>query len=670
MQMFQLIARCESLQRLTLLGLLLCSISLVLPARAQATPDNPSQMPADDTALSASPQSDPALPYPGSLADDLNEVTREVPGVFVCYYSGTEFNTQQFCRIHDTISFSYAQGPGYPLSANGFSGRFEGRLIAPMTGDVRLCAFVDDGLRLFINNINLINEWQRQVQEHCVTYPMIEGQQYPFLLEYMEIDGSQALHFRWSYAGQSRIDIPASAFLLPADLTKNLALRQPVVNWRDVTREVETVTDGHTYNPGQWWDTSPMAWFTQTGAFLVIDLGQRTNLNLIRVFADHNETYDMAISDDNVTFDVIGSVPVVGSMQMQWREIAVDAQGRYLRFTLTGGDGFASIGEVEVFGDFAAAAPSAPTNFNAVLASDTQIDLTWTDTADTETHFVLERHNGTGDFQVVADDIAANSSSYSDTNLTCDTVYTYRLTAVNGNVASAPAEVSATTDRCMPLDAVAEVVLRLNELDSTPGLVVAESFEIIAECHDVRDRDAEPMPVFSCYMDVSFAPEFVRVDGISYNNVYGFQQTGSIGAGLVDEVGAVGPVAQGNTLEVFRLQATALAEVQSTQVISGPAGDIFSEIILYGQVGDKRQQTDFGDLALTIGADSAQTPCEWADFDGSGDVGFGDVLMLIPHYDTVVGDPDYDQRYDYDNSEEIDFGDVLILVSAYGQTCE
>ena len=101
-------------------------------------------------------------------------------------------------------------------------------------------------------------------------------------------------------------------------------------------------------------------------------------------------------------------------------------------------------------------APAAPSNLAATAASQTQINLTWTDNANNETGFIVERSlNGVNGWTQIATP-AANATSFSNNSgLSPSTQYFYRVRATNGvgpsnnsNVASAttPAA-SAFTDR-------------------------------------------------------------------------------------------------------------------------------------------------------------------------------------------------------------------------------
>jgi hypothetical protein len=75
--------------------------------------------------------------------------------------------------------------------------------------------------------------------------------------------------------------------------------------------------------------------------------------------------------------------------------------------------------------------PLAPTGLAASAASVSRINLTWTDNANNESSFILERSpDGTIDWTLLATP-SANATSYSDTSLLATTTYFYRLRATN-----------------------------------------------------------------------------------------------------------------------------------------------------------------------------------------------------------------------------------------------
>ena len=76
--------------------------------------------------------------------------------------------------------------------------------------------------------------------------------------------------------------------------------------------------------------------------------------------------------------------------------------------------------------------PAAPANLAATAVSSSQINLTWTDSDNTEQGFKIERCTGAGcsDFAQIAT-VGANVTSYRNTGLTASTSYSYRVRAYN-----------------------------------------------------------------------------------------------------------------------------------------------------------------------------------------------------------------------------------------------
>jgi len=120
--------------------------------------------------------------------------------------------------------------------------------------------------------------------------------------------------------------------------------------------------------------------------------------------------------------------------------------------------------------------PLAPLNLKAVTVSQTQINLTWADSAKNEIGFKLERASTSsaqgspaGDYVQIAV-LGANIKNYSDTGLAQDTEYFYRVRAYNSgghsdysavagaitlpNIPKPPAQVTAITKTSAQIDLV------------------------------------------------------------------------------------------------------------------------------------------------------------------------------------------------------------------------
>lgn len=98
--------------------------------------------------------------------------------------------------------------------------------------------------------------------------------------------------------------------------------------------------------------------------------------------------------------------------------------------------------------------PAAPSNLVATLQSGPRVTLTWTDNADSETGFSLERCSGTPcTFVQIAAPARRNNTgtvSYTDSTVAFGNVYQYRVTAVNGSGLSVPSNVAIVDIPAVP----------------------------------------------------------------------------------------------------------------------------------------------------------------------------------------------------------------------------
>ncbi|MDR0353471.1 MAG: fibronectin type III domain-containing protein, partial [Opitutaceae bacterium] len=104
--------------------------------------------------------------------------------------------------------------------------------------------------------------------------------------------------------------------------------------------------------------------------------------------------------------------------------------------------------------------PGPPSGLTATAASSSSITLAWTASPTSGATYELKRKLGDADSAATyakVDDLAAGSTSYTDTGLDSSTTYTYRLHAVkNGLYSSSAVEATATTKLTTPDDFIAE----------------------------------------------------------------------------------------------------------------------------------------------------------------------------------------------------------------------
>jgi len=123
---------------------------------------------------------------------------------------------------------------------------------------------------------------------------------------------------------------------------------------------------------------------------------------------------------------------------------AITDEGRYSKF------------KIEVYGynliikfvTYKENSPNAPSNLTATATSCTNVSLAWTDNADNETGFKIERKESGGTYTEIAT-VTANTTIYSDTTAVAQKAYYYRVMAYNsfGN-SSYTNEANVTTPAC------------------------------------------------------------------------------------------------------------------------------------------------------------------------------------------------------------------------------
>lgn len=93
--------------------------------------------------------------------------------------------------------------------------------------------------------------------------------------------------------------------------------------------------------------------------------------------------------------------------------------------------------------------PAAPSGLNAQesVSSPPDVDLTWTDNADNEDNYQVERRDYPGPtaWNILTQTLPANTTSYTDTTTASETEYDYRVRARNSRGVSGPSNVANIT---------------------------------------------------------------------------------------------------------------------------------------------------------------------------------------------------------------------------------
>jgi S-layer family protein/Big-like domain-containing protein len=93
------------------------------------------------------------------------------------------------------------------------------------------------------------------------------------------------------------------------------------------------------------------------------------------------------------------------------------------------------------------APPTAPSNLHVTSTAQGSVTLAWQDNSTNEDGFQIYRYNGITYTQYVT--VPANTTTYTDLNVTCNTSYSYKITAYNSTYESAQnGPANGTTQQC------------------------------------------------------------------------------------------------------------------------------------------------------------------------------------------------------------------------------
>lgn len=122
-------------------------------------------------------------------------------GAFARYYITTSaggtpndpFSTLVNQRVDGTINFNWANGNNPAGGANNFGARWTGQIKAPTTGAYCIQTTTDDGVRLWIDNNLIINNWtDHAATTNNGTFTFSAGVKYDIIYEFYE-NGGQAV---------------------------------------------------------------------------------------------------------------------------------------------------------------------------------------------------------------------------------------------------------------------------------------------------------------------------------------------------------------------------------------------------------------------------------------------------------------------------------------------
>ena len=139
-------------------------------------------------------------------------------GLYAHHFDNSDLTALMVTRVDPTVDFAYGNGsPSPSIAASNFSSRWEGDVEARYSETYRFYALSDDGVRLWVNGVQLINDWTGHGPiEFAGDIALVAGQHYSIRLEHYHNGGSPStIKLSWSSLNQTKEVVPATQ-LYPA----------------------------------------------------------------------------------------------------------------------------------------------------------------------------------------------------------------------------------------------------------------------------------------------------------------------------------------------------------------------------------------------------------------------------------------------------------------------
>ncbi|NOT59384.1 MAG: hypothetical protein HOP19_04070, partial [Acidobacteria bacterium] len=132
------------------------------------------------------------------------------------YFDNMDLTVSKLVRTDATVNFDWGtSAPDASVAADTFSARWTGQVQALFTESYTFYTVSDDGVRLWVNNQLIINNWTDHAPvENSGVITLQANQRYDIRMEYYENSGDTVARLLWSSASQAKQAIP-QAYLYP-----------------------------------------------------------------------------------------------------------------------------------------------------------------------------------------------------------------------------------------------------------------------------------------------------------------------------------------------------------------------------------------------------------------------------------------------------------------------
>lgn len=121
------------------------------------------------------------------------------PGLKGEYYNGTNFERKVLTRVDPKLSFTWVgRSPAPGVDRSYYSVRWTGKLLAPASGRYTFYAKVDDGIRIWVGNKNVMDVWQlNDSKKYTGSVVLQAGRSYDLRVEFFNAMYGGVIELFW-----------------------------------------------------------------------------------------------------------------------------------------------------------------------------------------------------------------------------------------------------------------------------------------------------------------------------------------------------------------------------------------------------------------------------------------------------------------------------------------
>lgn len=132
------------------------------------------------------------------------------------YYNGAGFDVQAAMRIDPQVFFDWGSGsPDPAVNPDNFSARWLGEIVPRYTEQYFFYTKSDDGIRLYVNDVLVIDNWTPHGGTWDVGYiTLTAGEHYDIRVEYFEVTGDALIKLYWASTQQLFEAVPVDCLFV------------------------------------------------------------------------------------------------------------------------------------------------------------------------------------------------------------------------------------------------------------------------------------------------------------------------------------------------------------------------------------------------------------------------------------------------------------------------